>query len=151
MKDTKGMKRKPGELSWMFFMAFMFFMVRALSHAQTPRADVLDVHHLPLGDGRVSAEPKVGFVFSCQQRFDPNAPGARIVGPWIHGSTWDLTEKIGVEGRVTWPSAEFRITASSAGRVVSRVLSGNGLPVDTPTGTFPVARTDPAFAIDGNP
>ena len=37
------------------------------------------------------------------------------------------------------------------GRVVSRVVRGNGLPVDTPTGGFPIARRDPALAFDPNP
>ena len=119
--------------------------------AQTARVDVLDPRALPLGDGRISASPKSGFVFSCQQQFPSNAPGAQVDGPWIHGATWDLTQKIAVQGRVTWPTAQFRITMTEAGRVVSRVLSGNGLPVETPTGTFPVGRDDPAFRIDRNP
>ena len=110
------------------------------------KVDVLDVHHLPLGDGRVSDHPQVGYVFSCQQRFPANAPGAQVAGPWIHGTTWDLTEKTHVQGEVMWPKAEFRIE-----RVAQRVLTGNGLPVKTPTGTFPVGRDDPAFAIDRNP
>jgi hypothetical protein len=119
--------------------------------AQSARVDVLDPHRLPLGDGQVSALPRSGFVFSCQQRFPENAPGAEIDGPWIHGSTWDLTQKISVHGRVSWPEAQFRITTSDDGRVVSRVLAGNGLPVETPTGTFPIGRDDPAFRIDRNP
>jgi len=34
-------------------------------HAQSARTDVLDARALPLGDGRISAEPKRGYVFSC--------------------------------------------------------------------------------------
>jgi len=45
-----------------------------------------------------------------------------------------------------WPKAQFRIE-----RTDSRILNGNGLPVDTPTGNFPVGRDDPAVAIDRNP
>ncbi|HKN02284.1 MAG TPA: YHYH protein [Candidatus Binataceae bacterium] len=50
-----------------------------------------------------------------------------------------------------WPQADFEITTDGEDRVVSRILRGNGLPVNTPTGTFPVARDDPAFQIDRNP
>ncbi len=111
--------------------------------------DVLDVHHLPLGDGRVSATPRVGYVMSCTSSF--RGGGASHAGPWIHGTTWDLTEKTTVQGRLTWPDAEFSITAVDEGRLVARFVRGNGLPVQTPTGTFPVARSDPAFQIDRNP
>lgn len=38
-----------------------------------------------------------------------------------------------------------------AGRIVSRALQGNSLSADTPTGSFPVARNDPAFHIGRNP
>lgn len=78
-------------------------------------------------------------------------PGAQVDGPWIHGDTWDLTQKISVRGKITWPEAQFTITTSSGGRDVTRVATGNGLPVNTPTGTFPVAQDDPAFQIDRNP
>jgi hypothetical protein len=91
---------------------------------------------------------------SCQTAF--HGGGAQREGNWIHhdqvkGDTWDLTQKIAVQGRITWPTAVFRITTQGSDRVVSRILAGNGLPVDTPTGTFPVAPTDPAFQIDRNP
>jgi hypothetical protein len=120
--------------------------------AQGARTDVLDVHRLPLGDHKVSASPKAGFVFSCQQVFFMNAPGAaQANAPWIHGAVWDLTEKIHVQGVVNWPEAQFQITSAGDARVVTRVLTGNGLPVDTPTGQFPVAPSDPAFQIDRNP
>jgi len=119
--------------------------------AQTPQPATIDVHHLPLGDGKVSDHPQPGYVYSCQQQFSAHAPGAQIVGPWIHGATWDLTQKISVQGRVTWPAAQFSIANTGSGRLVSRILTGNGLPVNTPTGTFPVAHTDPAFQIDRNP
>jgi hypothetical protein len=117
----------------------------------TPRqTDVLDVHHLPLGDGKVSASPREGYVTSCMTGFRGGG-GAQRDGPWIHGETWDLTQKIAVQGRVNWPQAAFRITTQGTTRVVSRLLQGNGLPVDTPTGTFPVAYDDPAVQIDRNP
>ncbi len=125
----------------------------AIQGAATPlargRTDRLDVHRLPLGDGRVSATPRPGFVMSCRMQFRQG--GAQHVGPWIHGTTWDLTGKVTVRGRVTWPEAQFAITTDDAGRVVSRLVTGNGLPVDTPTGQFPIARDDPAYQIDRNP
>lgn len=115
------------------------------------KTDMLDVKALPLGDGRISAKPEAGSVWSCQQQFPRNAPGAQVVGPWIHGKTWDLTEKLSVQGKVTWPNAQFSIRVLDNGRIVTRSLAGNGLPVGTPTGTFPVGRDDPAFQIDRNP
>jgi hypothetical protein len=118
--------------------------------AQGPKVDVLDLHRLPLGDGKVSSRPQAGFVYACQQRFG-GGPGAQVDGPWIHGAVWDLTEKIAVQGRITWPVAEFHVTTTGDDRILTRLLEGNGLPVDTPTGQFPVAPTDPAFQIDRNP
>jgi hypothetical protein len=126
-----------------------FFLASAQAPVAAGRTEVLDLHHLPLGDGRVSAEAKRGYVFSCMTSF--HGGGAQRDGPWIHGSTWDLTQKIAVQGRVNWPTASFRITTQGEDRVVSRVLKGNGLPVETPTGAFPVAQDDPAFQIDRNP
>jgi hypothetical protein len=119
--------------------------------AQAAQTDRLDPHRLPLGDGKVSDGPRVGYVWACQTRFAPNAPGARVNGPWIHGDSWDLTEKLSVQGRVTWPNAMFKIDTANDGRLVSRILAGNGLPVATPTGSFPISPADPAFQIDRNP
>lgn len=118
--------------------------------AATVHHDVLDVHHLPLGDGKVGTAPKRGYVMSC--RTGPGGPGgAQRDGPWIHGTTWDATEKLHVEGKVTWPQAEFSITETNDGRVVSRLVQGNGLPVDTLTGNFPISPSDPAYQYDRNP
>ena len=114
------------------------------------RQDVLDVHRLPLGDGRVSEAPRSGYVWSCQTQFRQGGPGAQHLGAWVHGDTWDLTEKLQVQGRVTWPAAQFSIRLEGDARNVRRV-EGNGLPVSTPTGTFPVSPSDPAFLIDRNP
>ncbi len=52
---------------------------------------------------------------------------------------------------MTWPEAQFSITETSEGRVVSRLIKGNGLPVKTPTGSFPISPSDPAYQIDTNP
>jgi hypothetical protein len=118
---------------------------------KSPKHNVLDVHHLPLGDGHVSRTPRQGYVMAC--RMGPGrGRGARHAGAWIHGSTWDLTEKIHVRGRVVWPQAQFTIRdIRSGGRLVSRRIEGNGLPVKTPTGHFPVSWNDPAHRIDPNP
>ncbi len=117
--------------------------------ASDNRVDALNVHQLLLGDGKVSTTPKRGYVMVCTRRF--RGGGAQVTGPWIHGDTWDLTQKICVQGRVMWPQADFQITTEGEDRVVSRILRGNGLPVNTPPGTFPVASDDPAFQIDRNP
>ena len=100
---------------------------------------------LPLGDGRQASSPRVGYVYSCQTSFMPNAPGAEVDGEWIDGSSWDPSRKIAVQGSVSWED-EFSVALSGS----NRVLSGNGLP-SHPTGTFPISRSDPAYAIDRNP
>jgi hypothetical protein len=73
--------------------------------ARAGRTNVLDLHHLPLGDGKISNAPRKGYVFACQQGFMPGRGGAEANVPWIHGRTWDLTEKPHVRGRVLWPQA----------------------------------------------
>jgi hypothetical protein len=134
-----------------FYVLFAYLQAGPVVHGQSPaaRQDVLDIHHLPLGDSKISNGPQRGYVMSCRAQFQGR--GAQHSGPWIHGDTWDLTEKIHVQGRVMWPRATFRVTTESGDRIISRVLDGNGLPVDTPTGTFPIAYDDPAFEIDRNP
>lgn len=102
---------------------------------------------LPLGDGNVSlTTPAVGSVFACQAG-NANAGGSQVDGPWIHGTTWNATEKIVVQGNVTWPSAAF--TVSVAGD--TRTIVTNDLPTGFSTGTFPIAASDPAHQYDGNP
>jgi hypothetical protein len=100
---------------------------------------------LPVGDGRVSQQPQAGYVLSCNANF--RGGGARHAGEWFHGDTWRPLEKPHVKGRVTWPEAEFKL---SLGRDALTV-TGNGLPVGQPTGKFPIARNDPAYAYDTNP
>lgn len=111
----------------------------------TTKTDVLDIHGLPLGDGKVSTTPKTGYVYSCTTEF--RGGGAQHTGSWIHGNTWDLSEKIAVQGVVTWPTAQFTLATSGQ----NRIITGNGLPLDTKTGTFPIAQNDPAYQIDRNP
>ncbi len=114
----------------------------ALAQKQT---DVLDITHLPLGDGRISTSPQAGYTYSCLTAF--RGGGAQGTPTWIHGDTWDLTAKPTVEGDMTWPEAQFAMTISGD----RRLITGNGLPVDTETGTFPIARNDPAYQFDRNP
>jgi hypothetical protein len=100
---------------------------------------------LPLGDGRVGTRPEVGYVDACSTTF--RAGGARHAGPWIDGATWYPSLKPHVLGDVTWPQASFTLTQQGEALDVR----SNGLPVGEPTGTFPIARSDPAYAFDTNP
>ena len=101
---------------------------------------------LPLGDGQYATTARKGSVFSCITSF--NGQGAFHDGPWIDSAakTWDSTKKIAVQGATTHSDARF---ASSLTETTQR-LTGNGLP-STPTGTFPVSSSDPAFQYDRNP
>lgn len=105
----------------------------------------VDIHAIPLGDGHISSSPKVGYVFSCETNFNGN--GAEHAGDWIQGDTWDLTKKIAVQGSVSWDLAYFKSVLNG----ISRNLSGNGLPVGSTTGIFPIQRSDPASEYDRNP
>jgi hypothetical protein len=104
-----------------------------------------DLTALPIGDGKsTTAGARRGHLYVC--RAAGGGPGAGS-GPWIHGSTYDLTAKSEVDGAVSWPSASFR-------RKVTRALlklSGNGLPTNHATGSFPIASSDDAYAVDRNP
>jgi len=108
-----------------------------------------DLTALPIGTDLVStAGAAVGGLYVCDSG-NPNGGGAFAVGPWIDeaAGTWDLTGKVYVEGEITWPMAEYSETVEGETR---RIVS-NGLPVDTMSGTFPIAADDPAFSYDRNP
>jgi len=112
------------------------------SLAATP----VDVHELPLGDDMyTTGAAKKGYVYSCIANF--SGGGAFAQGPWIdaEAGTWDLTEKIYVEGRVDWRS-QFSEEVNGS----ERDLEGNGLPPQ-PSGEFPVSESDPAYEYDRNP
>lgn len=115
------------------------------SHAESPKIQVLDQRALPLGDGKVSHEPRRGYVYACNSQF--RGGGAQHTGSWIQGSTWDVTQKIWVQGDVAWPNARFSLSSTEH----ERLLNGNGLPVGNTTGIFPVQSSDPAYLIDRNP
>lgn len=100
---------------------------------------------LPVGDGKIATSPMAGNVFSCRTNF--RTGGARHTGEWFKGDTWNPLEKPHVRGAVMWPQASFTMTdLASKTRVES-----NGLPLNQPTGEFPIAGDDPAYQYDTNP
>jgi hypothetical protein len=103
---------------------------------------------VPLGDGYRSTAPKIGYVDSCITNF-PSKGGATVIGPWINktNKTWDSLTKIAVRGSVSWPEARFSVTVAGSRRIVT----GDDLPIDHTTGTFPISRSDPAYTYDQNP
>lgn len=113
--------------------------------AATNHIATIDIRAIPLGDGKISSSPEVGYVDACQSDF--RRGGADHAGDWIQGSTWNLSKKILVEGKVRWPNAKFSVRLEGS----RRILSGNGLPVDSITGIFPIQPTDPAYQYDRNP
>ncbi len=109
-----------------------------------PHTSDVDLTHLELGDGKYSTSPQAGYVYTCMQQF--NGGGASGTGSWMNGDgTWDATMKAVVDGSVTWPHS-FNITIQGD----QRVFTGNNLP-DHPTGNYPVASSDDAYAVDRNP
>ncbi len=104
-----------------------------------------DVTRLPLGDGRVSTTAKRGYVYACHS-VAARPGGADHAGDWIHGSSFDLTEKAVVDGRVRW-NGKISVSRTSS----TLVIRGNGLPRKTLTGRFPIAPSDDAYTYDRNP
>lgn len=121
------------------------FGLALVAVAAATSAQAHDATSLPLGDGHVSRSPKVGYVYSCG--LAAGGGGAHRTGEWIHGDTWNPLDKPHVQGRIYWPDAVFDM--QSVGDSVE--VKGNGLPVGQPTGQFPIARNDPAYAYDRNP
>jgi hypothetical protein len=121
-------------------------LASALSAASIAAGPAM-AHDLPLGDGKISDNPRQGYVYSCQTRFGSNGPGAHASGAWLDeaAGTWDPDLKPIVDGSVSWPS---QISISLEGG--QRVIRSNGLPEHT-TGTFPVRRSDDAYQYDRNP
>jgi len=105
----------------------------------------VDRTKLPIGDQKYATSAVKGSVYSCITRF--NGGGAFRDGPWIDAGTktWDATAKIAVEGSLD-QHGQITGQESSGGEM----LTGNGLPT-VPTGVFPVASSDPAYAYDRNP
>jgi hypothetical protein len=115
-----------------------------ISAALAHESSRVDISHLPVGDGKLSDGPKVGYIWACHT--DPQAGGAQAEGPWFSGDgTYNFNAKAIVDGQVTWPN---KYTMHLNGD--SRVFTTNDLP-NHPTGTFPVARNDDAYLYDRNP
>ncbi len=137
------MRLLSGRLALLVLVAAAF--VPLATEAGTTSPSATDLTRLPLGDGRVSTSAKRGYLWACQQ--GPGRPGgASHAGPWIHGSTFDLTAKAVVDGSVRWNGKVRRAVRGSR-----LVISGNALPKSTPTGLFPIAPDDDAYAYDPNP
>ena len=105
----------------------------------------VDATAIPLGDGKISEAPRRGSLWSCMT--DAMGGGAAVDGPWIHGDTWNMEEKVEVPGDVEWPQAMFTISVEDE----ERVLTGNGLPRDATTGVFPIPGDSEAYEYDRNP
>lgn len=107
-----------------------------------------DITRLPIGTSRVSlTEASIGGLLACDAG-NPNGGGAHAVGPWMDeaAGTWDLSQKVSVQGEVSWPMASYSESIEGD----SRVITSNGLPVGSVTGEFPIAADDPAYAFDRN-
>jgi hypothetical protein len=114
------------------------------SQSNAPHMDVVAVTRLTLGDGKISATPQRGYVYSCMTQF--NGGGAQGTSPWINrDGTWDLTKKFTVDGSISWQHS-FTITVEGN----ERVFTSNDLP-DHPTGEYPINPNDDAYQVDRNP
>lgn len=101
---------------------------------------------LPVGDGKVSTTtPQTGYVYACNDNFRQG--GARHFGDWLQGDQWTPSEKVAIRGEVFWPEAYLRMSQQGERLFVEM----NNLPVNQPTGTFPIAGDDPAYQFDTNP
>jgi hypothetical protein len=108
-------------------------------------AGPVDLTSLPLGDNKYTTSgAKKGYVYICHVA--AGGQGAQVNGPWIHGSTWDATSKVSVQGSVAWPQASIKIALTND----KRTIAANDLPTNHNTGTFPVAASDPAAQYDRN-
>ena len=106
-------------------------------------ASSLNLNALPLGSGKVSTSPQAGYEWVCQT---PVGSQPVTTPPWVNTTahTWSLTRKLAVEGDVKWKK---KFSPSHQGSF--EVLVGNGLPARS--GTFPVARSDPAHEWNPDP
>jgi hypothetical protein len=109
----------------------------------------IDITKLPIGTSKVlTTSSGVGVLFACDAG-NSGGGGARAAGPWLNeaSGTWDKSKKISVTGDVAWPMATY----SESVKGETRVITSNGLPVDSITGKFPIAGDDPAYEYDRNP
>lgn len=110
---------------------------------------LVDATRLPIGDGKVTnSSPRKGYVYACQSGRSGPGGGAKVEGPWIKSDgTFDATAKPTVDGSVTWYGAKLKKKVTKT----RRTITGNGLPVGTKTGEFPVKSSDDAYQYDPNP
>lgn len=102
---------------------------------------------IPLGDGKLSTSPKVGYEDTCTENF--RGGGGRSTLPWINTSahTWNSKKKISVQGHNSWADARHSFVVKGK----SRVLTTNDLPDPGTTGDFPINPSDAAYRYDTNP
>ena len=113
-----------------------------------PAAMAKTIDRTKLTVGTVSSTAKKNSMWSCRTTFATDGGGAQKTGSWFTGDgTWDKTKKPKVAGSVKWPNANLSIKVRGA----DRVITGNLLPVTNPTGTYPIAASDPAYEFDRNP
>ncbi|HZS41097.1 MAG TPA: YHYH protein [Polyangia bacterium] len=114
----------------------------------------IDPTRLPLCDqcydAVTVAQPQKGRVFACdpQAYQQINGPGGQG-GPWLDvaNATFDFTARPIERGRVYWDDAQLTVSVSGD----QRSFGGNGLPLNTPTGIYPLPADDPAYQYDRNP
>lgn len=109
---------------------------------------------IPVGDGKVSTSPKIGYEDSCTLSFRQG--GARASLPWIDASagTWNMTEKPTVSGANSWPQAHHSFVLQGSKRVITTddlPESATDLLHPAITGNFPISASDPAYQYDKNP
>jgi YHYH protein len=121
------------------------FLLLILCASQSIWAHAEQSGQLPLGDGKLSAVPKRGYVMACQTRF-PGGGGAHRAGDWIKDGSWDPALKPIVEGVVNWPNARIAVTVEGN----ERVVRANNLPTH-PSGEFPIRPGTAAYDYDRNP
>jgi len=94
-----------------FHLSLLLAMAALLAVSIAPFANAHDSRWL--SDGKISTGPKSGFLFSCQQSFNKNAPGANRTGSWLKGNKYHPHDKIHVEGSVNWPNAKITISTEN--------------------------------------
>lgn len=107
---------------------------------------------LPVGDGQYSStNAQKGSVYVCSQyaqNLTSDKGGADTRGPWFtnNNTQYDSNKKSHIRGSVSWKGS-FSNTISGS----KRTITSNDLPLNHTTGTFPVAKNDPAYSYDRNP
>lgn len=125
-------------------IAFCGLLAACDSTASINPSVPLDFSRLPIGDGHLSTKPERGSVWACNTDLFGtfNTHG----GPWIQDDgTFNLTEKVTVDGSVSW-THEFTVTRAE-GRFS---IVGNALPNHV-TGKFPIEQGTTAYPYDKNP